>query len=573
MEFIESWNTVLVKLIEEPMIWLPSLLSSGQAAPNLDSLSFSGGLGILHINGRAVAFNNINAVVYNLKTAPNGKDSVIGIHVQDSVKLVSIALAAILGGRPFLVIEYNTTMECADQVISATKLTVLVTDSTSFLNRLRNGTIKVIDADSLLASSSKHSNGIIANPSLASRQLQYVYEIEEDGNLVARWITLKDVESSSDITSQYVTGNLQVLAPCNSVLFSLALMLHITHGSVHIYTAIDHLHLATTKTGSLLMPSDSLLYALDEVKRLKPQLLWLHGPPPGLAFLLHLFPDDIVIISQSLVPSQYLVTHYFELSKVKEAILNRSSYTPLGLVSSAISWKLVGADNRILQRSGSVGLFVVTCKEFDIVSKKAVRQSPDGHFVAVAQSLTALGQDHSILSTAVDKHPRVMWASVTESSIIYASTSPVDLQEYIATTVPAIQTPSILKRIDRPPLTVSLALNAKKLKLIATKDATARHCSLDIKCFITSTATDLLKKILGFEDIDYKRRFQSLGGHSLQAMQLAAQLSDRLNLKSFSVTIQSIFEAHSIGHLIQRLHKLAASEGHVLTCMCLCLQK
>lgn len=566
--FVKTWNEVTVTLINEPMAHLPSLLNSNMLSysPDLAHSNFGcDGCSAFYINGRSCNFTDIVTVASNLNIISNS-DDVIGIHVRNSLNIVSVALAALLKGRPFVVIEHDT-WDHMIQIITATKLSVLVTDSLSIASSLKgfnNGAIRVVDVASLFksCSSDMHKNG-------TSNKHQYVYEIEEDGNLVARWITQADIESTNDITSQYLAGregNLQVLAPYNSALFPLALMLYISNGSISIYTGIDHIRSATTKSASLLIPSNSLPSILDEVKRVSPQLLWLHGPPPGLAFLLHQFPKEVIIISQSLIPSQYLVTHYFEVSDVKEAIVDQSSYMPLGLVPSAISWKIVGVNGHSFQPN-TEGMFVASCEKFDVISEKAVRQLPNKYFVLVAQDMTTLSKNSSIIGTAVDKHPEIIWASVTETAIVYISLSPIDLQEYITTTTPAAQVPPVLKRIDELPLTSSLSLNAKKLESILSKDVAAKlKSSLDAECSITSTATDLLKDILGFESIDYERRFQSLGGHSLQAMQFAVQLNDALN---FSVTIQSIFEAHSIGSLIQRLHKQAISEGCEIKCQCL----
>ena len=575
IEFVKLWNDVVVKVMSEPMLHLSSLLHSAKKllnhSPNPKFKPGNKDFGALYINGRSCTFEEVLTAAINLNSVANGGHDVIGIYVQDFLNIARAALAALLEGKAFVIIEYNTAVDQIIQIINATNLSVLIIDSfsTSYLKTLSNAT-RLVDMANLLESCSGHTISENDAKIHIPGKLQCVYEIE-DGNLMTRWITQADIESTNDIVSKYVAskeGNiqLQVLIPYNSVLFPLALMLYIHQESnIHIYTSIGYLHSAVARNAGLILPSNCLLPILDEIKKKMPQLVWLHGPPLGQAFLLNQFPEKAVVVSQSLTPSQYLVTHYFELSTVKEAITNQSSYVPLGWVSSTIPWKLVGVSGNPLQNNNADGMFVASCENFEVISEKVVWQLSNGCFVLVAQTWN--DQTSNIVATAIDKHPEIMWASVTEDSILYTSTSCIDLKKYITTNAPAAIVPPILEKLDKLPLTTTLSLDVKKIKLIISEYTAAKaKCSLDTTCFITHTSTELLQDILGFENIDYARRFQSLGGHSLQAMQFAAILSDKLK---FSVTIQSIFEAHSIGSLIQMLHEQAISEGYEVKCQCL----
>ena len=271
-----------------------------------------------------------------------------------------------------------------------------------------------------------------------------------------QWMSQYDIATVGEFIQKYINGTsnktVHVLATSlNSSQFSLALALLMNHVTIHLHTTLETI--THKNIPVFLLPTHLLHAAMDKIHIIQPHILWLHGFPSGLRYII----DNIktrTYVSHSILPTYYIITHHYEVSSIKHIVCDYSRYLPLGSISSYITWRLVSLDG-CPKMAGGVGVFVCTSPEgVEIRSHYLVRQTGLlAEFELISMNFSKESTfDNTLVFTALCRNSDIVWSTLEPDLLRYITTSkllpPQTLRNYLLKYVFANLIPSVIEQVE-----------------------------------------------------------------------------------------------------------------------------
>ncbi|MHB8242804.1 MAG: non-ribosomal peptide synthetase [Solirubrobacteraceae bacterium] len=138
------------------------------------------------------------------------------------------------------------------------------------------------------------------------------------------------------------------------------------------------------------------------------------------------------------------------------------------------------------------------------------------------------------------------------------ATSPEDLQDLLARTLPDYMIPSAFAFVDEFPLTPNGKIDRARLALTPLGGSDREHERTSPRTDAEQRLATIWRKLLEVEEIGVHENFFELGGHSLMAVRLFAEIESKLGVR---LPISALFESATIAGLA----KLVESERGTAT--------
>ena len=546
--FVESWNTVLHRVVTNTNLYVPSILGMGPVRstplplPIVPNDVSRDGIAIATFN-KNVTWSMISSISRGIqelmKTHSITEWGIISVQLDSVAMSAAVGMACILCGMGVIFPEYSTI---------TTDISLSIVEYTQ-----PDSPFNAISITQLL-----ETQGRCEPVPLRGK----LHGVIHDSSI--QWMSQYDIATVGEFIHKYVNGKsnetVHVLATSlNSSQFSLVLALLINHITVHLHITLNTI--THSNISLLLLPTDSIYSAITLINTVQPQILWFHGFPSGLRYIIENIKAR-TYISHSILSSHYVVTHHYAVSNVKDIVNETTRYLPLGNISSYITWKLINMDGNPTMKGG-LGSLVFTSEGLEICSRYLVRHNDSVGFELVSMNFSSENDDNTLTFTALCKHPDIVWSALEPDLLLYTTTSelfpPHTLKKYLLKYVPTHLIPSNIQQVN--PIS-SLVTHDQTMPSSISDTTSSIHCP------IYNIVINTVQELLGLREIEQWKSFHSLGGHSLLAMQLAMLLSQHLSLQ---VDIRLVFESKSIYHLIKTIHILFhqnPATNDKLTCNC-----
>ena len=144
---------------------------------------------------------------------------------------------------------------------------------------------------------------------------------------------------------------------------------------------------------------------------------------------------------------------------------------------------------------------------------------------------------------------RIVAYGVSKADAASQQTTPSEIRQFVAETLPQFMVPSVFMWLPALPLTPNGKVDTKALPapvLVSSQPQIAPRSETE------KSLGQLFTQILSLESVSIYDDFFELGGHSLLATQLVAQL---LNLFDVEITVIDLFEATTVVALAQRIEQ------------------
>ena len=441
--FIELWNGVLQRVTQDANVYLPSILGNSLASSNPVTtvnipVEITGdGIAIVTSN-ESITWSMISSLSrsiqhYMTKNKVSNQE-VISVQLDSVAMSAAVGVAAILCGLGVVFTENSTTSV-------DTLLHIVENVQSADLQPNTLSITQLLQAESTHVDHQMHlrdkTHGVIHDSSL-------------------QWMSQYDIATVGEFIQKYINGTssetVHVLATSlNSSQFSLALALLMNHVTIHLHTTLETI--THKNIPVFLLPTHLLHAAMDKIHIIQPHILWLHGFPSGLRYII----DNIkkrTYVSHSILPTYYIITHHYEVSSIKHIVCDYSRYLPLGSISSYITWRLVSLDG-CPKMAGGVGVFVCTSPEgVEIRSHYLVRQTGLlAEFELISMNFSKESTfDNTLMFTALCRNSDIVWSTLEPDLLRYITTSkllpPQTLRNYLLKYVFANLIPSVIEQVE-----------------------------------------------------------------------------------------------------------------------------
>ncbi|WP_047151739.1 non-ribosomal peptide synthetase [Aneurinibacillus tyrosinisolvens] len=177
-----------------------------------------------------------------------------------------------------------------------------------------------------------------------------------------------------------------------------------------------------------------------------------------------------------------------------------------------------------------------------------------GHRIELGEIEEQLLQHHGVkeavvLVTTCDSDENLLCAYVVSQA--GSSLSPDELQIHLEKTLPAYMVPSSYALLDRLPLTANGKVNRRLLPKVEGKSNRFGE-RIPPRNEIESKLVEMWSEVLGVQQVGIHDNFFALGGHSLKAMALCAQI---LKVFQTDVPVRLLFEFPTIAGIATHLQR------------------
>ena len=170
----------------------------------------------------------------------------------------------------------------------------------------------------------------------------------------------------------------------------------------------------------------------------------------------------------------------------------------------------------------------------------------------------------------LEKHPSIQSAYVvaredtpgTKRLIGYvvhkpgAQSTETELQQFLQQGLPSYMIPAAFVKMDMLPLTSNGKVDRNALPAPQVSNILRDTLLVAPRTLLEKALADIVKKLIGLDQVSVEDNFFDLGGHSLMAAQLIAKVRDRFGVE---LPLQMVFESPTIAQLSTAIQKLIIS--------------
>jgi amino acid adenylation domain-containing protein len=136
--------------------------------------------------------------------------------------------------------------------------------------------------------------------------------------------------------------------------------------------------------------------------------------------------------------------------------------------------------------------------------------------------------------------------------------TPTRLRGYLRRRLPEYMLPSVFVRLEAFPLTPNGKIDRAALPAPDPANTLHDECSTDLPTPTQQHIIEILRALLGHEEIGLNDDFFLLGGHSLLGAQLIAKLREMFGVE---LALRTVFDAPTVVALAEEIERLAAKRG------------